>query len=82
MATVRFLRVVKSYRVTIQLVQNLRLTSKQKFRFGLAFVLKSTGGFAQAEWSPCINTLKCISFCNMLRESLLFVFSVRFRRAS
>ena len=30
--------------VTIQLVQELPLTSKQKFRFGLA------GGFAQAEW--------------------------------
>ena len=51
------------YRVTIQLVQNLPLTSKQKFRVawhGLAwpgqsgtFVLASMGGFAQAEWSPC-----------------------------
>ena len=50
----------KMYRVTIPLVQNLLLTSKQKFRFGLArtgqsgtFVLKSTGGFEQVEWSPC-----------------------------
>ena len=28
------------------------------------------------------HTLKCISFCDRLRESLLFAFSVRFRRAS
>ena len=49
------------YRVTIQLVINLLLTSKQKFLWpGLAqsgqsgtFVLKSTGGSSQAEWSPC-----------------------------
>ena len=48
------------YRVTIQLVMNLPLNSKQKFRFGLArpgengtFVLQSTGGSSQAEWSPC-----------------------------
>ena len=40
-------------------VQNLPLTSKQKFRFALTwpgqggtFVLNSTGGFAQGEWSP------------------------------
>ena len=50
----------KVYRVTEQLVQNLLLTSKQKFHYGLArlgqngtFVLKSTGGFAQAARSPC-----------------------------
>ena len=48
------------YRVTEQRVQNLPLTSKQKFRFVLAwpgqsgpFVLKSTGGFAQTARSPC-----------------------------
>ena len=47
------------YRVTIPLVQNLPLTSKQKFRFCLAwpgqngtFVLKSRGGFEQVEWLP------------------------------
>ena len=40
--------------------QNLPLTSKQKFRFGLArqgqsatFKLKSTGGFGQRDGSPC-----------------------------
>ena len=45
------------------IVQNLPLTSKQKFHFGLTcpdqakteLVLKSTGGFAQAEWSPCTS---------------------------
>ena len=52
------------YRVTEQLVQNLLLTSKHKFHFGLAglgharpirnFVSKSTGGFAKAALSPCI----------------------------
>ena len=57
-------RIINSmYRVTIQLVQSLLLTSKLKFRFSLArpgkarpkrnFFLESTGGFAQAEWSPC-----------------------------
>ena len=39
-------------------MQNLLLASKQKFHFGLArpgtFVLKSTGGFAQPDVSPCI----------------------------
>ena len=45
------------YRVAIQLVANLPLTSKQKFHFGLArpgrpgqngtYVLKSTGGTPQ-----------------------------------
>ena len=57
----------RQYRVTIQLMTNLLLTSKQKFRFGLAmpdqarpkrnFCLKSTGGSSQAEWSPC--TILC-----------------------
>ena len=53
------------YKVTISLVKNLLLTSKQKFLFGLAwtvlawpvqngtFVLKSTRGFEQVELSPC-----------------------------
>ena len=36
------------YRVTIQLVQK----AKAKGQSG-TFVFKSTGGFAQAEWSPC-----------------------------
>ena len=51
------------YRVTIQLVQTLPLISKPKFRFGLAspgqsgtYVLKTPGGFAQAEWSPCTSS--------------------------
>ena len=42
------------------IVQNLPLTSKQKFGFGLArtgqsrtFVMKSAGGFAQCGVSPC-----------------------------
>ena len=46
--------------LTIQLVQNLPLTLKQKFCFGLArpgqngtLFVKSTGGFAQGDWSPC-----------------------------
>ena len=49
--------------MTITLVQNLLLTSKQKFRFGLAragqvgqsgtCVLKSMGGFEQVYLSPC-----------------------------
>ena len=55
----------KLYRVTHLVVQNLPLTSKQKFHFGLAwpgharpgqnrtYVLKSTGGFAQRDVSPC-----------------------------
>ena len=66
------------YRVTIQLVQNLPLTSKHKFCFGLArpgqggtFVLKSTGVFAHAEWSPCIThqLTKCgrVDPCNIAR---------------
>ena len=51
-----------NYRVTHLLVQNLPLTSKAKFRFGLACpvqdkaeikLLKSTGGFAQGDGSPC-----------------------------
>ena len=49
--------------MTIQLVQNLPLTSKPKFRFGLArsgqsgiFCLEVNRGFAQAEWSPCTKT--------------------------
>ena len=48
------------YRVIIQLVTNLLLTSKPKFRFSMrpiyengTFVLmSSTGGLAQPEWSP------------------------------
>ena len=52
-----------TYRVTHHVVQNLLLTSKQKFGFGLAWpglakaeldVLKSTGGFGQCDVSPCI----------------------------
>ena len=46
--------------MTYQIVQNLPLTSKLKFRFGLVwpgqngtFVFKSTGGFAQSDVSPC-----------------------------
>ena len=48
-----------NYRVTHQVVQNLPLTSKHKFWFGLAwlgqngtFVLKSRGGFAQPDVTP------------------------------
>ena len=57
-----------NYRVTRLLVQNLPLTSKVKFRFGLArpgqarpkrnFTLKSTGGFAQGDGSPCTYAVK------------------------
>ena len=59
------------YKVTHHVVQNLLLTSKQKFHFGLAwhglawpgqsgtFFLKSTGGLSQAEWSPCTAELQC-----------------------
>ena len=56
------------YRVTNPLVQNLPLTSKQKFRFGQpvqawpgqngTFVLKSMGGFEQMELSPCTVFLR------------------------
>ena len=49
------------YRVTIRVVPDLLLTSKQKFCFSIwfsyknvTFVLQSTGGLAQPEWSPCI----------------------------
>ena len=49
------------YRVTHQVVQNLPLTSKQKFHFGIAasgtFVLKSMGGFALLDVSPCSRVL-------------------------
>ena len=55
------------YRVTHHVDSNLPLTSKQKFRFGLArsglarpirnFVLMSTGGLNQRDVSPCISTL-------------------------
>ena len=54
---------LKLYRVTIQLVANLPLTSKQKFRSGLArpgqarpkrnFWFEVLGGFEQVEWSRC-----------------------------
>ena len=54
-----------NYRVTIQLVTNLPFTSKKKFCFALArptrpgqketYVLNSTGGSLQAEWSPCYS---------------------------
>ena len=53
------------YRVTIQLVTNLPLTSKQKFCFGLLdqampgqngiFVLKSTGSLELPAVSPCTD---------------------------
>ena len=58
------------YRVTITLVQNLPLTSKQKFCSCLArpgqarpgqsgtFVLKATGGFEQVELSPCTRYVR------------------------
>ena len=53
---------VALYRVTIQVVQSLPLTSKQKFRFiewasykTETFVLMSTEGFAQPDWSPCTS---------------------------
>ena len=52
----------------VQRELNLLLTSKQKFCFGLAwqawpgqsgtFVLKSTGGLAQAAWSHCTEMVK------------------------
>ena len=55
---------LKRYILHIQLVQNLPLTSKKSSTLAwpaLAWpgqsgtlVLKSTGGFAQAEWSPCM----------------------------
>ena len=48
------------YRVTIQVVSNLQLTPKQMLRFSVrssyyngTFVLVSTGGLKQLEWSPC-----------------------------
>ena len=56
-----------SYRVTHLLDSNLPLTSKHKFRIGLAwpaltwpgqngtFVLMSTGGLNQRDVSPCIS---------------------------
>ena len=44
-----------------QVLTNLPLTSKQKFRFGFSrpgqngtFVMKSTGGSSQPDVSPCI----------------------------
>ena len=50
------------YRATHDIVSNLPLTSKQKFRFDLAwpgqngtFVLRSTGGLIQHDVSPCIS---------------------------
>ena len=49
------------YRVTIQVVSNLPLTSKLRLRFDTwasyqngTFVLMSTVGLTQPEWSPCI----------------------------
>ena len=58
-----YLNILNVYRVTIQLVTNLPVTSKQKFCFGLAwpslarpkrnFLLKSAGGFGQRDGSPC-----------------------------
>ena len=49
--------------MTIQVVPNLVLTSKHKFRFStrpmyynVTFVLMSTGGLAQPNWSPCALT--------------------------
>ena len=48
------------YRATIQVVTNLPLTPKQMLRFSISssykngtFVLVSTGGLSQPEWSPC-----------------------------
>ena len=50
------------YRATHHVVQNLQLTSKQRFRFGLdiTFVLKLTGGFGQCDVSPCKLSQVCI----------------------
>ena len=42
--------IVGMYRVTIQLVQNLRLTSRQKFRFGLV-----CPGLARAKRNFCFT---------------------------
>ena len=49
----------KKHRVTIHVVPNLMLTSKQKFCFSMrpmyekaTFVLVSTGGLTQHEWRP------------------------------
>ena len=45
--------------VTHQVEPNLALTSKQKFRFGLAkTVLMSIRGLTQSDVSPCICVLK------------------------
>ena len=41
------------YRLTHQVVTNLPLSSKQKFRFGLACPGLSTGGSSQPDVSPC-----------------------------
>ena len=58
------LNVKPLYRVTIQVVPNLPLTSKQKFCYSIrpmywnaTFVLMSTGGLAQPEWSHCITNI-------------------------
>ena len=53
------------YTVTIQIVSNLPLTSKQKFRFSMrpmyqntTFVLISMGGLNQRDVSPCGDMAK------------------------
>ena len=79
-----------NYRVTHQVVQNLPLTSKHKFRFGLAwlgqsgtFVFKSMGGFAQPDVSPCTSgeiwsRTPLVSFTNCQQEAKCYdVFGVR-----
>ena len=55
----------------------ITLTSKQKFRFSLArpgqngtFVLMSTGGFAQHEWSPCTRYRLDVQNVQILGQSL------------
>ena len=55
------------YRVTIQAVPNLLLTTKWMLRFSICslywnttFVMMSTGGSEQPEWSPCTF---CVDVC-------------------
>ena len=65
------------YRVTIQVVSNLTLTSIQKLCYSMRpmyenahFVLMSTGGLTQPEWSPCTESKLKLSFNSYVRKTL------------
>ena len=53
-----------NYKVTIQVISSLPLTSKQKYCFNIrnlyynaTFVLVPTTGLTQPEWSPCMTVV-------------------------